>query len=56
VVKSKRIRWTGHIARMGEMKNRYKNVVGKFEWERPLAIRRCRWEDNIKIDLRETVC
>jgi hypothetical protein len=48
VIKSRRMRWTGHIARMGEKRNVYRILVG-----RPLGRRRHRWADNIKINLRE---
>jgi hypothetical protein len=49
MVKSRRMRWTGHVARMGEKRNAYRILVGK----RPLARPRRRWVDDIKIDLRE---
>jgi hypothetical protein len=52
-MKSKRMRWVGHMALMGEMRNAYRILVGKPEGKRPLGRRRCRWEDNIKMDLRE---
>jgi hypothetical protein len=51
VIKSRRMRWEGHVARMGEMKNEYNILVGKPEGKRP---RRRRSEDNIKMDLSET--
>jgi hypothetical protein len=47
VVKSRRIRWAGHVARMGEDRGVYRVLVGKPEGERPLGRPRCRWEDNI---------
>jgi hypothetical protein len=52
-MKSKRMRWTGHVTCMGDTKNTYKILVGKPEGKRPLG--RCgrRWEDNIRMDLRE---
>jgi hypothetical protein len=53
MIKSKRMRWAGHVARMGETKNAYRILVGKPEGKRPLARPRRRWVDNIKIDLRE---
>ena len=53
VVKSRRMRWTGHVARMGEGKGMHKVLVGKPEGKRPLGRLRRRWEDNIKMDLRE---
>jgi hypothetical protein len=52
-IKSRRMRWTGHVARMGEKTNAYKILVGKPEGKRPLGRPRRRWVDNIKIDLRE---
>jgi hypothetical protein len=52
VIKSRRIRWTGHVARMGEERVVYKVLVGKPEEKRPLGRPRCRWEDNIRMDLR----
>jgi hypothetical protein len=54
MIKSRRKRWAGHVARMGEKRNAYKILVGKTEGNRPLRRPRCRWVDNIKIDLRET--
>jgi len=53
VVKSRRMRWVGHVARMGEGRGVHRVLVGKPEGKRPLGRPRCRWEDNIKIDLRE---
>jgi hypothetical protein len=47
----RRMRWAGHVARMGENRNAYRILVGKPERKRPLG--RCRWVDNIKIYLRE---
>jgi hypothetical protein len=51
--KSRRMRWTGHVARMGEDSKVYKVLVGKPEGKRPLGRPRCRWEDGIRMDLRE---
>jgi hypothetical protein len=45
----------GHVARMGEMRNVYRILVGKPEGKRPLGRPRRRWEDNIRMDLREIV-
>jgi hypothetical protein len=45
--------WSGHVTRMGEMRNAYKIVVGKPEGKRPLGRPRRRWEDNIIMDLTE---
>jgi len=53
VVKSRRIRWAGHVARMGEDRCVYRVLVGKPEGKRPLGIPTRRWEDNIKMDLQE---
>jgi hypothetical protein len=53
IIKSKWIRWTGYVARMGENMNAYRILVGKPEEKRPLRRPRRRWVDNIKIDLRE---
>jgi hypothetical protein len=53
VIKSRKIRWAGHVARMGEGKGVYSVLVGKPEGKRPLRRPRRRWEDNIKMDLRE---
>jgi hypothetical protein len=52
IIKSRRMRWAGHVARMGE-KNAYRILVGKPEGKRPLGRPRHRWEDNIRMDLRE---
>jgi hypothetical protein len=53
MIKSRRMRWAGHIARMGEKGNAYRIFVGKPEVKRPLRRPRHRRVDNIKIDLRE---
>jgi hypothetical protein len=53
VVKSRRMRWTGHVARMGQGRGVYRVLVGKPEGKRPLGRPRRRWEDNIKMDLQE---
>jgi hypothetical protein len=52
-VKSKRMRWVGHVARMGEERKVYKVLVRKPEGKRPLGRPRRRWEDGIRMDLRE---
>jgi hypothetical protein len=52
-VKSRRMRWAGHVARMGEERKMYKVLVGKPEGKRPLGRPRRRWEDGIRMDLRE---
>jgi hypothetical protein len=53
MIKSRRMRWAGHVVRIGEEKNAYGILVGKPEGKRPLGRPRRRWVDNIKIDLRE---
>jgi hypothetical protein len=53
VIKSRRIGGAGRVARMGEMKNMYKILAVKPEGKRPLGIPTRRWEDNIRMDLRE---
>jgi hypothetical protein len=53
VIKSRRMRWAGHVAGMGEGRDVYRVLVGKPEGKRPLGRHRLRWEDNIKLDLRE---
>jgi hypothetical protein len=53
VIKTRRQRWTGHVARMGERRGAYSALVVKPEGRRPLGRPRRRWEDNIKMDLRE---
>jgi hypothetical protein len=54
VIKSRRMRWAGHVARMGEGSGIYRVLVGIPEEKRPLERPKRRWEDNIKMDLRET--
>jgi hypothetical protein len=53
VIKSRRMRWAGHVARMGEGRGVYRVLVGRLEGKRPLGRPRRRGEDNIKMDLRE---
>ena len=53
VVKSRRMRWAGHVARMGEDRGVHRVLVGEPEGKRPLGRPRRRWEDNIKMDLQE---
>jgi hypothetical protein len=53
MIKSRRIRWAGHVAQTGETRNAYKLLVGKPEGKRPLGRPRRRWADNIKMDLGE---
>jgi hypothetical protein len=53
VVKSRRMRWAGHLARMWEDRGVHRVLVGKPEGKRPLGRPRRRWKDNIKVDLQE---
>jgi hypothetical protein len=53
MINSRRMRWAGYAARMGTKKNAYRILVGKPEGKRPQGRPRRRWEDNIKMDLRE---
>jgi hypothetical protein len=53
VIKSRRVRWVGHVARTVELRNWYKILVGKPEGKRPLGRPRRRWEDNTGLNLRE---
>ena len=55
VVKSRRMRWAGYLARMGEDRGVHRVLVGKPEGKRPLGRPRRRWEDNIKMDLQKVV-
>jgi hypothetical protein len=55
-LKSRRMRWEWHAARMGGMRNVYKTLVGKPEGKRPLGRPMRRWENNIRMDLREIGC
>ena len=56
VMKSRRIGWAGHVARMGEERGVYRILVGKPERRRPLGRPRRRWVDNIRMDLQELEC
>jgi hypothetical protein len=56
VIKSIRMRWAGHVARMGDERGVYKVLTGKPEGKRPLARPRRRWENNIRMDLQEVGC
>jgi hypothetical protein len=53
IIKSRRMRWAGHVARMGEKRNAYRLLVGKPERKRSLGSPRRRWVENIKMDLGE---
>ena len=50
------MRWAGHVARTGERRDVYRDLVGKPEGMRPTGTPRRRWEDNIKMDLQEVGC
>ena len=54
--KSRRMKWAGHVARMGEEMGTYRVLVGKLEGKRPLGRPRRRWVDNIRMDLQEVGC
>jgi len=56
VIKSRIMRWAGHVARIGEERWVYRVLVGKPEGKRPLGRRRRRWVDNIRTDLQEVGC
>jgi hypothetical protein len=53
IIKSGRMTWAGHVARMGEKRNVYRLLVGKPDGKRPVGIPKHRWIDNIKIDVLE---
>jgi hypothetical protein len=54
VIKSRRMKWAGHVTRMGEGRGVYRVFVGRPEGKRPLGRPRRRWEDNIKLDLKDS--
>jgi len=56
VIKSRRVRWAGYVARMGEGTGVYRVLVEKPGGKRPLGRPRRRWEDNIRMDLQEVEC
>jgi len=56
VIKSRIMRWTGHVARTGDRRGILRVLVGKPEGKRPLGRPRRRWKDNIKMDLQEVGC
>ena len=56
VIKSRRMRWAGHVARRDEKRGVYRVLVGKQEGKRPLGRPRRRWVDNIRTDLQEVRC
>jgi hypothetical protein len=53
IMKSRRMRWAEHVARMGEKRNSYRLLVGRPEGERPLGRPRRKWVDNTRMDLGE---
>jgi hypothetical protein len=55
VIKSRRVRWVEYVARMGEMKNAYKILIGKPDGKKSLGRTRRRWEDNSRLDVRDLV-
>jgi len=55
-IKSRRMRWAGHVARMGERRDVYRALLGKLEGKRPLGRPRRRWVDNIRMYLQEVGC
>ena len=55
-IKSGRMRWAGHVARMGEERGTYRVLMRKPEGKRPLGKPRRRWVDNIRMDLQEVGC
>ena len=56
VIKSRRMRWAGHVAHMGEKRGMYRVLVGKPVGKKPLGRPRRRWVDNIMTDLQEVGC
>jgi len=56
VIKSRRMKWAGHVVRMGEERGVYRVLVGKPEGKRALGRPRRRWGDNIRMDLQEVGC
>jgi hypothetical protein len=55
IIKTRRMRWAGHVARMGQKRNAYRLLVGKPEGRMPLGRPRRRWLDNIRLDLLEVI-
>ena len=56
VIKSRRMGWAGHVARMGEERGVYRTLLEKPEGKRPMGRPRRRWVDNIRMDLQEVGC
>ena len=55
-IKSRKMRWAGHVGRFGEERGVYRALKGKPEGRRPLGRPRCRWVDNSRMDLQEVGC
>jgi len=53
MIKSRRMRWAGHVARVGEKRGIYRVLMGNPEGKRPLGRPKCRWDDNINMDSQE---
>jgi hypothetical protein len=53
VIRLRRMRWVGHVAHTGEMRSAHTILIGQSEWKRRLGKPRLRWEDNIRMDLKE---
>ena len=53
MIKSRRLRWTGHVARMEESRSAFRVLTGNPTGKRPLGRPRHRWKDNIKMDFKE---
>jgi hypothetical protein len=53
VIKPRRMIWVGHVAHIGEMRGACRVLVGNTERKRPLCRSRCRWENNLKMDIQE---
>jgi hypothetical protein len=53
MIRSRKIKWSGHVARMGEIRNAYRILVGKPEGKKPIGKPSHRWENNIKLDRTE---
>jgi len=56
MITSRRMRWAEHVAHLGDRRGVFKVLVGKHEGKKPFRRPRCRWEDNIKMDLQEVGC
>jgi len=56
MIKSRRMRWAGHVTRMGDKRGAYRVLMGKHEGKRPLGRPRPRWEGDIKMDIQELGC